>query len=86
VVKARISAASIVIYGTTTGEITAKHRLEVRPTAKVSGNITVSILVVHEGATFDGNCAMGTGATVERREGASKEPLVKEVEDRLRVG
>lgn len=85
-VKARINAASIVINGTTTGEITAKHRLEVRPTAKVSGNITAAILVVHEGATFDGNCAMGRGTKVEDRESASKEePVAAEIKDRLGV-
>ncbi len=72
-VKARITAASIVVNGTTIGEISAKRRMEIRPTAKVSGNITAPILVVHEGATFDGNCAMGAEHKAKDREAASKE-------------
>ena len=73
VVKARITATSIVVNGATTGEITAKGRVEIRPKAKVSGNITAPILVVHEGAIFDGNCAMGREDKAKDRDASTKE-------------
>jgi hypothetical protein len=39
VVTAKISAASITIAGTVDGDMTASGRIEIRPSAKVSGNL-----------------------------------------------
>ena len=58
VVTAQIKSGSIVIAGRVSGDINATQRIEIRPSAKVIGNITAPILVVHEGATFEGHCAM----------------------------
>ena len=58
VVTAQIKAVSIIVAGTVSGEISASQRIEIRPSAKVSGNLTAPRLVVHEGAVFDGHCAM----------------------------
>jgi cytoskeletal protein CcmA (bactofilin family) len=84
VVTAKIKASSIVVAGTVSGEVTASQRIEIRASAKVSGNLTTPKLVVHEGATFEGYCAMQTdGAHKEQRpvEPASERRLVARVAD-----
>jgi cytoskeletal protein CcmA (bactofilin family) len=58
VVSAQIEASSIIVAGKLSGEIVASERIEIRPSAKVSGNLKAPRLIVHEGAIFDGNCAM----------------------------
>jgi cytoskeletal protein CcmA (bactofilin family) len=68
VVTAQIKAASIVVAGKVSGDITATSRIEIRPSAKVVGNLTAPVLVVHEGATFEGHCSMAPeGARDERK-------------------
>jgi cytoskeletal protein CcmA (bactofilin family) len=57
-VTAQIKAASVIVAGTIKGEIIASQRIEIRASARVSGKITSPILVVHEGAAFEGHCAM----------------------------
>lgn len=58
VVTAQIKAASVVVAGKVSGDIVASERIEIRPSAKVLGNLTSPILVVHEGAVFEGHCSM----------------------------
>jgi cytoskeletal protein CcmA (bactofilin family) len=58
VVTAQIRAASVSVAGKVSGDITATQRIEIRPAAKVSGNITAPVLVVQEGALFEGHCSM----------------------------
>jgi cytoskeletal protein CcmA (bactofilin family) len=58
VVTAQIRAASIIVAGKVSGDIIGTQRIEIRPSAKVIGNLTAPILVVHEGALFEGHCSM----------------------------
>jgi cytoskeletal protein CcmA (bactofilin family) len=58
VVTAQIRAASVSVAGKVSGDITATQRIEIRPAAKVNGNITAPVLVVQEGALFEGHCSM----------------------------
>jgi cytoskeletal protein CcmA (bactofilin family) len=58
VVTARISATSISIAGTVSGEIVARERVELLPTARVRCTISTPSLVLSEGAKFDGDCKM----------------------------
>jgi cytoskeletal protein CcmA (bactofilin family) len=58
VVTAQIKASSVVVAGKVSGDIVAAHRIEIRPSAKVLGNLTAPTLVIHEGALFEGHCAM----------------------------
>ena len=58
VATAQIRADSIVVSGKVNGDITATQRIELRPTAKVIGDITAPKLIVHEGAVFEGHCSM----------------------------
>lgn len=59
VATVQIRADSIVVCGKVKGEITATQRIEIRPTAKIIGNITAPKLVVQDGAIFEGQCSMG---------------------------
>ncbi len=68
VVTATITAASVIVAGTVKGEITAKQRIEIRPTAKISGEISAPKLVMLEGATFDGRCSMHADGAREDRD------------------
>jgi cytoskeletal protein CcmA (bactofilin family) len=65
VVNAQITADSIVITGTVTGDITARRRLEIRAPGRVQGNISTPSLVVHDGVVFDGRCSMGNAETTK---------------------
>jgi cytoskeletal protein CcmA (bactofilin family) len=68
VVTAQIKAISIVVAGKASGDIIASRRLEIRPSARVTGNITSPVLIVHEGAMFEGHCSMQPeGAREDRK-------------------
>lgn len=67
VVTAQIRAASIVLAGKVSGDISATNRIEIRPSAKVVGNLTAPVLVVHEGATFEGHCSMSSESARDER-------------------
>ncbi|HJU27881.1 MAG TPA: polymer-forming cytoskeletal protein [Candidatus Binataceae bacterium] len=58
VVTARIAATRIVIAGNVSGEIIARERLELLPTARLKCSITTPNLVLNEGAQFEGDCKM----------------------------
>lgn len=58
VITAHIRAGSVSVAGKVSGDIVATQRIEIRPSAKVSGNITAPVLAVQEGALFEGHCSM----------------------------
>jgi cytoskeletal protein CcmA (bactofilin family) len=66
-VTAQIKAAAIIVAGKVSGDITATSRIEIRPSAKVVGNLTAPVLVVHEGATFEGHCSMSPEGSRDER-------------------
>ena len=63
VVTARITANRLKIGGQVSGEIVARERLEVLPTARLQCTITTPMLVVTEGGQFNGDCKMPRGRT-----------------------
>jgi cytoskeletal protein CcmA (bactofilin family) len=68
IVTAQIKASSIIVAGKVSGDISATNRIEIRPSAKVVGNLNAPILVVHEGASFEGHCSMSPeGAREDRK-------------------
>jgi cytoskeletal protein CcmA (bactofilin family) len=58
VVTARIAAVRLTIAGNVTGEIIARERIELLPTARLRCTLTTPSLVMNEGAQFDGDCKM----------------------------
>jgi cytoskeletal protein CcmA (bactofilin family) len=63
VVVARITANRLKVSGRVDGEIVARERIELLPTARLRCTITTPKLVVIEGAQFDGDCKMPRGPT-----------------------
>jgi cytoskeletal protein CcmA (bactofilin family) len=58
VVDARVAAHTVVIAGSVSGTVECTGRLEVLPTGRVTGDVTSPTLVVHEGATVEGDLKM----------------------------
>jgi cytoskeletal protein CcmA (bactofilin family) len=81
VVTAQIKATSVIVAGKVSGDIFANQRLEIRPSARVIGNLTSPVLVVHEGAMFEGHCSMQPEGAREERKVAvfSKEERLSQV-------
>ncbi len=57
-VNAHLRARTIIVAGDMSGTIECTGRLEVMPSGSVSGDVTSPTLVVHEGATVDGDLKM----------------------------
>ena len=58
VVKATISAKSIVISGRVVGDCTATDKIEIRSSGRLSGSIHAARIVIAEGAEFKGTSQM----------------------------
>jgi cytoskeletal protein CcmA (bactofilin family) len=59
-VTARLTAAQVTVSGHVDGQIFCVGRVEIRPTGRVTGEISAGALIVQEGAYFDGNSKMAT--------------------------
>jgi cytoskeletal protein CcmA (bactofilin family) len=71
-VTAQIKAGSIIVAGKASGDIVANQRIELRSSARVTGKLNSPVLIVHEGAIFDGHCSMQLeGAGEDRKVAAS---------------
>lgn len=57
-VNAQINVNTLIVNGKVDGSITAGTRVEIYPPGKVLGDIKTPILVISEGAIFEGNCQM----------------------------
>ena len=57
-VQAEIEAGTIIINGEVTGNIVAKHRVEIHRPAVFRGNIITPSLMVDEGVIFEGSSKM----------------------------
>lgn len=67
IVTAQIKAASIIVAGKVSGDITGSQKIEIRPSAKVSGKLSAPVLIVQEGARFEGQCSMPEAAREDRK-------------------
>lgn len=78
-VDANVNVATAKINGVVNGDIIARERLEFGRTAQVHGDVQTPVLVIEEGAVFEGNCRMKTiEAASEKREATSaKEPVAQ---------
>ena len=68
VVNAEITGDSIVIAGKVTGNVRAAKELKMVSPARIIGDIRTPLLSVAEGAVFEGNCKMLSGAKHETGE------------------
>ncbi len=57
-VQANIEVGVAIVSGTVHGDIVARERVEIGPTAKIYGNIWTRSISIKDGAVFDGICNM----------------------------
>jgi cytoskeletal protein CcmA (bactofilin family) len=55
-VEAEVQVGVGIISGQVKGNITGRERIELGGTARIFGNIVTPVLVLEEGAVFDGQC------------------------------
>src|SRR6056297_576605 len=53
-IKGNIDAASVIVGGTVNGNISAKDKIEMKSSAKVTGDIKAKRLAIEDGVTFVG--------------------------------
>ena len=66
-VEAEVQVTVGIISGQVKGNITGRERIELGRTARIFGNIVTPVLVLEEGAVFDGQCK------TSRQEGGNHE-------------
>ncbi len=66
-VKASVEAEAISVAGELDGEINCRGRMEMLPTGRVKGEISTQSLVIHEGASYEGELEMGNNSGRPRR-------------------
>jgi len=59
-----IEADSATIAGHIKGNITVKNVLDLKPTAKIDGDIITNKMVIESGAQFNGRCTMNVAVSV----------------------
>ena len=57
-VKADISVGSVVVGGLVRGNIEARERVELLPSARLYGDVRTAKLKIADGVVFDGKCEM----------------------------
>jgi len=80
-VEAQVDVGVCVIRGILEGNVRAKSRIEVRKASRVRGDLTTPVLLVEEGAVFNGT--IGMGAEVSSRMPETIRP--KDSEEKLKV-
>ncbi|MFM6953064.1 MAG: polymer-forming cytoskeletal protein [Bacteroidota bacterium] len=59
-----IEADSATVAGHIKGNLTVKNVLELKPTAKIDGDIITNKMVIEAGAQFNGRCTMNVAVSV----------------------
>jgi len=62
VVRAEVAAGTVAIAGHVVGNVSARERVELLPTAILEGNIQAPRIVIGEGARFTGRIDMSGGS------------------------
>lgn len=57
-VQAEVDVGVCIIRGTLEGNVTAKSRIEIHKTSRVRGDLTTPVLLIEEGAVFNGTIGM----------------------------
>jgi cytoskeletal protein CcmA (bactofilin family) len=60
---AQVDVGVCVVHGNFRGNVTARTKLEIRRTGKVTGDVVTPVLLVEEGAVFNGVIRMGQEAS-----------------------
>jgi len=65
-----IEADSVVVAGEVNGDITARRKITLEPTARVTGNLCTPGIVIREGATLEGRIVINTDEVPAKPEDA----------------
>jgi cytoskeletal protein CcmA (bactofilin family) len=57
-VEANIDVDNILIFGEVRGNLNIKEKTEITSQGRLLGPLITSVLIIHEGGIFDGNCKM----------------------------
>jgi cytoskeletal protein CcmA (bactofilin family) len=57
-VEANIDVDNILIFGEVRGNLNIKEKTEITSQGRLLGPLITSVLIIHEGGIFDGNCQM----------------------------
>jgi cytoskeletal protein CcmA (bactofilin family) len=57
-IEASVEVGVLVLAGRLTGSVRAARRVELRPTARLVGEVTTPTFVIEPGAVFEGHCRM----------------------------
>lgn len=60
-IHSEIRVSHVIISGEIHGNISASNRIEIHAPGKVYGNIFAPVVVIDQGAIFEGNCRMEKG-------------------------
>lgn len=58
VVKAEVSAPTVVISGSVTGNVTATKCVEVKASGRLDGDVVAPEIIMESGCSFNGKCTM----------------------------
>ena len=58
-VEGRIEVDELIVAGSLQGNVEARKRIELQPTARVNGTLRTPALALAEGCILDGRCAAG---------------------------
>ena len=75
---AAIEGDTIVIAGEVKGDITARRKITLESTARVTGDLTTPGIVIQEGARLEGRIMIGGGPPAEAAQTAAPKPRVPE--------
>ncbi len=73
-IKGSLTVESVSVLGTIHGNITARDRIELKATAKVTGDIKAKRLTVEDGVTFVGKSEVNPSGTPTSRPAESTPP------------
>jgi cytoskeletal protein CcmA (bactofilin family) len=57
-IHADIFVRTATVNGEVKGTVRATERIELHPPARVYGDLTAPVVIIHEGVIFEGNCAI----------------------------
>lgn len=80
-VEAQIDVGVCIIRGSLEGNVKARSRIEIHKTSRIRGDMTTPVLLVEEGAVFNGTVGMGQEAEARLPE----EIQSTDSEERLKV-
>lgn len=67
-IEGDVHVGAALVQGEVVGNISAKEKVELHHPGRVTGDITTPVLVIDDGAIFDGNCKMKERKKEEKRE------------------